>query len=71
MSKVKCMPIIGHTWSKWSEVVRSYNGYKQQYRYCLNCNKIVYRTIGYADGTDAGLINDVIHKLKEIYNDKA
>jgi len=70
MSKVKCIPIIGHVWSDWSEVVRAYNGNKQQYKYCLKCNKIVYRTIGYAGGIDADLINAVIRKLRGIDNDK-
>ena len=69
MNENTCFPIIGHEWSKWSEATEPYDGTRQQWRYCLRCNKITYRNIGYANGAYVEIINKVISKLKGLKNE--
>ena len=59
---------ILHKWSKWSKPIESYNsGHKQQWRFCKECNKVVFRTLPWDKQT---LLKSILESLKDIKEEK-
>ena len=54
---MKCFWIFGHDYTNWSKMIEPYGAYRQQWRKCKKCNRLQYRTIGYAGGVNPEQVN--------------
>ena len=54
---------IIHKWSKWSELLKTYDGHKQQWKICTECNKATFRILSWDKQTP---LDQVIEAIKGI-----
>ena len=54
---------ILHKWGKYSKVLESHDGYKYQFRECVNCGAVSKRTVSRLVFIEAKYINEA---LKEV-----
>jgi hypothetical protein len=55
-----------HHWTKWSELVNTYGGNKQQWCACTKCNKTKFRTLRWDKLSD---LTAVLKALQGVKND--
>lgn len=53
-----------HNWSKWSSLVETLTGHKQQWRVCKDCGKVQFTTLPWDKQSSISHVKEEIQRLK-------